>query len=459
MDFFSTLFYFIIVIGILVVFHEFGHFIAARLAGIRVDVFSIGMGPRLFGFNKVNRFTFGKLPEGFDLNGHTDYRVCIFPIGGYVKIAGMVDESLDKSFINEPPKEYEFRSKSTFVKLFVITAGVLMNVILAILLFSVIALNEGKVIWRTNKIGYVQRNSLAEKIGLKQGDVILQVDNENIQDWNELIVKLSLDKFGTTKTIKILRNNDTVNLRVDGNQIVRSIAEGQTSLGLTPSNFYVFVREVETLAPAGKVGLKSGDTLLSINNEQIDAFDELTYLLSLNKQKSILLTWKRGSTILSDSVVPTAEGKLGFYPGFYFAGPKDTLRFSLVEALWVGVKETYRATELFFFSVLQIFKGTISAKESIGGPIMIAKSASQQASLGLIYFLNFIALLSITLAIINILPLPALDGGHFVIILLEGIIRRELPIKVKLIIQNIGIALIILLMIFVIFNDVARLLR
>lgn len=459
MEFLSNILYFIIVIGILVFFHEFGHFIAARLSGIRVDVFAIGMGPRLFGYNKVNGFTFGKLPENFESNGFCDYRVCLLPIGGYVKIAGMIDESLDKSFIDSPPKEYEFRSKGTITKLFVITAGVLMNVFLAILLFSFISFSEGKVVWKTNKIGYVQKNSLAESIGLQSGDVILSLNGKQVNDWNEIITKLSLDNFGATKTLTILRNNDTLHLKVDGDKIVKNIARGNLNLGLTPEKFLVYVRDVETLAPAGKLGLRSGDTLLAINNEPIDAFDELTYLLSLNKSKSILLTWKRGEQILSDSVAPTPEGKLGFYPGFHFAGRKDTVYFGVVESLCNGVKETVRATQLFFSSVAQIIKGNISTKESIGGPIMIAKSASQQASLGIIYFLNFIALLSITLAIINILPLPALDGGHLIIILIEGIMRKELPIKVKLVIQNIGIGLIVLLMIFVIFNDVSRIIK
>jgi len=459
MEFLNNILYFIIVIGILVIFHEFGHFIAARLSGIRVDVFSIGMGPRLFGYNKVNGFTFGKLPDNFELNGYCDYRVCILPIGGYVKIAGMIDESLDKSFINEPPKDYEFRSKGTLAKLFVISAGVIMNVILAILIFSIISFSEGKIIWKTNRIGYVQKNSVSESIGLQQGDVILEIDNKSVSDWNEIITKLSLDNFGSTKTIKVLRNSDTMSLVVYGDKIVKSIAKGNMNLGLTPEKFYVYVRDIETLSPAGKLGLKPGDTLLAINNEPIEAFDELTYLLSLNKSKPILLQWKRGNQILADSVTPTPEGKLGFYPGFHFAGIQDTVHFGVFESLANGFKETVRSTKLFFSSIAQIFKGNISAKESIGGPIMIAKSASQQASLGIIYFLNFIGLLSITLAIINIVPLPALDGGHFLIILIEGIIRKELPIKAKLIIQNIGIGILVLLMIFVIFNDVSRLIK
>lgn len=459
MEILNNLFYFVIVIGVLVIFHEFGHFIAARLSGIRVDVFSIGMGPRLFGYNKVNGFTLGKLPENFELNGFCDYRVCLLPIGGYVKIAGMIDESLDKSFLETAPKEYEFRSKGTLTKLFVISAGVIMNFILAILLFAVISLSEGKVLWKTTRVGYVQKNSLAEKIGIREGDKILSIDGKTVSDWNDIISMLSLENFGKNKTVTVFRAPYTITLNVDGNQIVKTLTKGVSTLGLTPENFFVYVRDVETLAPAGKVGLKSGDTILAINSEPINAFDELTYLLSLNKSKPILLSWKRGNLVLSDSVVPTNQGKLGFYPGFHFAGKKDTIYYGVFTALFNGVKETWRSSELFVSSVFQIFKGNISAKESLGGPIAIAKSASQQANLGLIYFLNFIALLSITLAIINILPIPALDGGHFLIILIEGLFRRELPNKAKLVIQNIGIAIIVLLMIFVIFNDISRIIK
>ncbi len=459
MGFLNSLLYFIIVIAILVIVHEFGHFIAARISKIRVDIFAIGMGPRLLGFNRVNGFSFGNLPKNFEFNGYCDYRICLFPIGGYVKIAGMIDESLDKSFIDTPAKDFEFRAKGTLTKLFVISGGVIMNVVLAILLFAVISLSEGKVVWKTNKIGYIQENSLAQTIGLKEGDRIISINGKNVTEWNEIITRLSLENFGSAKEIKVQRNNETVNLKIDGKSIVKSIASGNINLGLGPEQLYIYVRDVETLAPAGKLGLKSGDTILAINNQQINAFEELTFLLSKYRSTPILLTWKRGNSILNDSVTPTNDGKLGFYPGFHYAGPKDTLQYSIFQSLANGFNETLRASKLFIGSVIQIFKGTISARESIGGPIMIAKSASQQAQLGLTYFLNFIALLSITLAIINILPVPALDGGHFLIIFIEGIIRKELPVKAKLVIQNIGIGILVLLMIFVVFNDVSKLIR
>lgn len=459
MEILTNIIYFIIVIVILVVFHEFGHFIAAKISKIRVDAFAIGMGPRLFGYNKVNGFSFGNLPRDFELNGYCDYRICLFPIGGYVKIAGMIDESMDTSFINSPPKEYEFRSKGTLTKLLVISGGVIMNVILAILLFALISFSEGKIVWKTTRIGFVQENSLAHQIGLTEGDEVIEINSKKIDNWNDLIQKLSLDKFGSTKAIKLLRESKEITLKIDGERIVRAVANGNVSFGISPESLKIFVRDAETLAPAGKLGLRSGDTIIAINNQEVNAFEKLTYILSQNKSKPVLLTWKRGSNIYNDSIIPTSEGKLGFYPGFHFSGKVDTISYSVFGAIAQGVNETWRTTNLFVASIAQIFKGTISAKESIGGPIMIAKGAAQQAKLGLIFFFNFIALLSISLAIINILPVPALDGGHLVMILIEGVIRKELPLKTKIIIQNIGIGILVLLIAFVIFNDVSRIIR
>ncbi len=127
--------YFAITIGILVFIHEFGHFAAAKLSGMRADVFAIGFGKRLFGWNKKSGFSFGELPKDFDSEGHTDYRLCLLPLGGYVKIAGMVDESMDAEFVNRPPQPWEFRAKPLHSKVFVITAGVLMNLLLAWIIF------------------------------------------------------------------------------------------------------------------------------------------------------------------------------------------------------------------------------------------------------------------------------------------------------------------------------------
>jgi len=181
MEIVNTIFYFLIVIGILVFIHEFGHFIAARSCGMRAEIFAFGMGFRLFGYNKINGFTFGKLDETLDLGDHTDYRVCAFPIGGFVKVSGMIDESMDKEFIKSEPKPWEYRSKPVWKRIIVITAGVLMNIFLAFLIFYYINFVKGKSLIDTTTIGYVQKNSISQETGLKAGDKILSINNKEIK--------------------------------------------------------------------------------------------------------------------------------------------------------------------------------------------------------------------------------------------------------------------------------------
>lgn len=455
MELFNNILYFLIVIAVLVLIHEFGHFIAARLSGMRTEIFSFGMGFRLFGYNKKTGFTFGSLPDDWDGGGYCDYRVCLFPVGGYVKISGMVDESMDTKFINSAPQPYEFRSKNTFQKLFTISAGVIMNFLLAVIIFGAISFFEGKVVWKTTTVGYVEKKSLGDIIGLQLNDKILEINNKAVTTWNEVEEGLTLKDLGDTKSIKVFRNGNVQTLTIEGKSTLRALV-GKIPLGLSPGQIRVYIRDVETLSPAGKLGLTANDTISAINGRQIASFPELTSLLMEYKSKKILLEWKRGNKIMTDSVVPTEAGKLGFIPGIHYSGASEKISYSLFEATANGFNETIKSIDLFWRSLVQIFKGNISAKESLGGPIMIAKSATQTAKLGFVSFMNFMALLSITLAVINILPFPALDGGHLIFILVEAIIRREVPVKVKMVIQNFGLIVLLLLMVFMFYNDFAR---
>ncbi len=455
MEVLNSLFYFIIVIGILVFIHELGHFLAARSCGIRTDIFSFGMGPRLFGYNKVHGFTFGKLKD-WEGNGYCDYRICIFPVGGYVKVNGMVDESMDTTALSAEPQEYEFRSKNMLQKIFVLSAGVLMNFLLAIGIFTFITMSQGKIIWKTTTIGYIDKNTIADRIGLKSGDQIIQINGKSISTWDELTEMLMISELGEEKNLTVSRNGTEMRFKADGKTLLKTMT-GQQTLGIVPENAYVYVKGVESGKPADKIGLTTGDTIISINNEKIGAFTRLTVLLNQYKNQKILLSWKRGNNLLKDSINPDNNGKLGFYPDVVFAGKREKLSFGFFQSVSEGFKQTYKFSTVFVKSVQQIFKGNISAKESLGGPIMIAKSAGLSAKLGLEVFLNFMAMLSITLAIINILPFPALDGGHIIITIIESIIRREIPLKGKIVIQNIGMFLLLGLMAYAFYNDIMRL--
>ncbi|MCX8055948.1 MAG: site-2 protease family protein, partial [Ignavibacteria bacterium] len=193
-----------IVIGILVLIHELGHFLAAKLTGMRAEVFSIGMGWRLLGYNKVTGFTFGKLPEDIDLQGNTDYRIAAFPIGGYVKISGMVDESMDTDFMSKPPENYEFRAKNPFQKAFVLSAGVLFNVILAISIFAGIIFFKGEQTLDTTTVGYVKKESVGDFLGLEQSDKILSINSVPVNNWNDVIKILTTEKFGKNRIVEVL---------------------------------------------------------------------------------------------------------------------------------------------------------------------------------------------------------------------------------------------------------------
>ncbi len=455
MEFLSSTFYFILVVGILVFIHEFGHFIAARISKMRVDIFAVGMGFRLFGWNKKTGFTFGALAKDFDGEGNCDYRLSAFPIGGYVKIAGMIDESMDTDFVQSEPKPWEFRSKNAFLKAFTICAGVIMNALLALMIFTFITLSQGTFHNGTTVVGYVQKGSVAELIGLKEGDKIASVNDVKVYTWQDMLSQLAFKDFGKSRKLEIIRDGNPATMYVDGNQLVKAVS-GEKQLGLAPYNAYVFLTGVETVKQAGKAGLQEGDTVLSMNAIPMKSLSQFQMMVKANKEKAIEVVYKRRADTVKVSVTPDATGIIGVGLSDGFYGKVIHRTYSVFEALGIGFDECVSSSSMFFNTFTQIFKGNMSVKQSLGGPILIAKSASQRAEMGFISFLHFVALLSITLAIVNILPIPALDGGHLIFIIIEAIIRREVPIKFKMMVQQAGLAFVVLLMVFMFYNDISR---
>jgi regulator of sigma E protease len=468
MELFNSIFYFLIVIGILILIHEFGHFIAARLSGMRTEVFSFGWGYRLFGFNKKNGFTFGPLPnletgteDSFD--NYCDYRLSLFPIGGYVKISGMVDESFDVNFTSSKPQPWEFRSKNAFKKIIVLSAGVIMNALLAFFIFTFVILGKGENITSTTVIGYVQEGSLAAKIGLKAGDKILSVDGEKIENWQELddmLFPTISSIFGSSKSIEYESEGKTTSITIKGKSLINSIFTRSTRtaipIGLVPEKTKAYLTSVLSFHPADKAGLKQGDTIQALNGEKICSFNQFIDILHKQKGKTILFEWKHAQEMKADSIKPDNDGLVGVGLAEDYYGTQYHKSYNILESSFIGYKRTTKAISIFVISIFQIFEGQISVKQSFGGPIAIAISSKETAKLGIINFLQFIALLSISLAVINILPVPALDGGHLVFIIIEAIIRREVSVKIKMNFQKVGFALLLLLMAFIIYNDVVK---
>lgn len=427
--------YFIITVGVLVLVHELGHFIAAKSFGMKVDTFSIGFPPRAFG-KKI---------------GETDYCVSWIPLGGYVKIAGMIDESFDTDFVNSPPQANEFRSKPMYQRIVVVSAGVIMNFLLTFLIFYGINLANGKLYHATTTIGYVEPNSIAEKIGFRSGDNLISVNNKALNNWEDVQTDFYLEDIATSLSVKLNRSGQIVSVTVP-----KGVVKPDEQLGIYPDHMNAVVGLVDPSMPASKAGLQPRDIILSIDNYPITTNAQVVDLIKRSKGKVVELLVTRGSEQKQIRVVPNSDGKIGIEIGMQYTGPVEKFDYNVLTAIPAGFDQTVGATALLIQSVARMVTGEVSFTRSIGGPIKIAQLATQSAEMGIISFLGFMALLSISLAVLNILPIPALDGGHLAFLVYESIFRKEVPTKIKLFAQQIGFALLLLFMAFVIYNDIVH---
>ena len=437
MQFLETAFYFVITLGVLVFVHEFGHFIAAKLCRMRVDRFSIGFPPRAFG----KKF------------GETDYCVSWIPIGGYVKIAGMIDESFDTEYLNKPPEPWEFRSRPMWQRMLVISAGVIMNILLAVAIFWGINYTQGKSIWNTTEIGYVAEGSPAEAGGLKVGDKVLRVNGTPVSQWDILLRLVYVDNAGSDLRFTVLREGKETQTVVPRASMPTS---GDFSFGIAPRHMEITVSSVTLGSPAEKLGLKPHDVLLSLNGTPVNYNKKVVEIVQANAGKPLHVEWKRGETVIRGTTTPSAEGRIGIGLEARYTGPTTKLQYSLLEAFSAGVKDIVNASGLLAQQIGQIITGKIAFSKSVGGPIKIAQMATQTAELGILTYISFIALLSISLALLNILPFPALDGGHLVFLIYESIFRREIPAKIKMGLQRAGFVLLLAFMAFVLYNDIVN---
>ncbi|HOV98155.1 MAG TPA: RIP metalloprotease RseP [Bacteroidota bacterium] len=436
MEIVSMIFYFIITIGVLVLVHEFGHFITAKLFKMRVETFSIGFPPRAFG-KKI---------------GETDYCVSWVPIGGYVKISGMIDESLDTEFLNREPQPWEFRAKPLWQQAIVLSAGVLMNVILAIIIFWGIIFYQGRVIYPVTEIGYIKPNSVAEKVGFQVHDKIISINNKPVNKWDDIENLLFTENLAPTLEIQFIRGNEPQVIKIPQAEIPNMVDE---RLGIMPVGLVPVIGVVDNGKPAAKAGMAAGDTILAVNGNPVH-FSALSEIIQKNAGKEITITWKHQNEIKEAKVTPTEEGRIGVMLEMGYTGPQVHENYGLIEALPISIREVYGTTKLFLVNISQIIVGKVSFSKSVGGPIKIAQLANRSAESGAVSFLGFVALLSVSLALLNILPFPGLDGGHLMFVLFEAIFRRPVPDKVKIVLQQVGITLLLVLMIFVIYNDIVN---
>jgi regulator of sigma E protease len=435
----STIGIFMGALMILVFIHELGHFLAAKLFGMRVERFSVGFPPRVWGFKK----------------GDTDYCIGATPLGGYVKIAGMVDESMDNEFLEQEPQPWEYRSKPVWQRMVVITAGVIFNMILAFVIFSGMIMTNGKLVVPVENIDglYVPEESILHEIGFRNNDKIIGVNGEEVPYFNDLVSASALTSENLN--YQIIRNGEEITIPVASSFLdsiqTRGFIDGTS---IAPSIF----SQIERGSPAAEAGLEVGDRVIAMNGEKVTTWLAFFNIVANNEEGVPLdLTINRSGEILSFSITPNEDNKLGVgAPQTYQFGTR--IEYGFFESIAAGWEETADQTTGIIQGFARMIKGDISVRQNLGGPIAIAEMTKQATdSNGWIGFWTITALLSITLAIMNILPIPALDGGHLVFLIYEGITRKEPTEKVRIIAQNIGFFVLVTLMIFVVFNDVIKL--
>lgn len=436
----STILIFIAAIFILVTFHELGHFLAAKFFKMRVNKFSIGFPPKIFGFQK----------------GETEYVIGATPLGGYVQIAGMIDESMDDSFLEEEVKPDEFRSRPVWQRIIVILAGVIFNMILAVLIYTGMTWNYGETMIPTSSIEgiYIEEGSLAHEIGFQTGDQLIGINGERVEYFNELFNPSSL----TDRDLSFMVNRQgrTVTITPPPNFLDRINEEGEfiDETHSLPSSISSVIKD----SPAEEAGLKAGDKIVAVNGEPINYWIQLVNHIQ-ETEGSLQLEVNRDGEIIQTSVTPDPEtNTIGIHspnPAEFFDYDRKT--YNLAQSFVIGVSNTNDT----FFGIIQglgrMFSGDISVRQNLGGPVAIA-SITREATdaAGWRGFWNITAFLSVTLAIMNMLPIPALDGGHFMFLAYEGITRREPSPKVRMGLQQLGFILLIGLFILITFNDILR---
>jgi regulator of sigma E protease len=329
-----------------------------------------------------------------------------------------------------------------------------MNLLLALIVFWSFNYFHGKEYTKTTTIGYVEPNSNADSLGFATNDKLLSINGKVVNSWEDIQTDVLINSFGQNLNIEVLRNGIVKTIKVPRSRIPSDERSGQF---LIPAGTRPTITEVLTKSPAQQAGIKSGDILVSLNNIPLFNAQQATKIITSHKSMPLPLIVLRDMDTVKLIVTPGSNGMIGVGLGEVFTGQVLHESYGFFESFYYGIKDIIKITELTYQMVGNVIKGKIAFGKAFGGPVIIAKFAAKYADYGIIYFLNFLAMLSLSLAIINILPFPVLDGGHLLIIIIEAIARREIPIKVKVAIQNAGFVILLLLMAFIIYNDISNL--
>ncbi|HEX5024121.1 MAG TPA: RIP metalloprotease RseP [Agriterribacter sp.] len=432
----------ILSLSILVVIHELGHFLTAKWFKCRVEKFYLFFDPWFSLFKKKV--------------GETEYGVGWLPLGGYVKIAGMIDESMDKEQMKKPAEPWEFRSKPAWQRLIIMVAGVTMNVLLAFLIYTMILLvwGEKKVPVSSMKYGLAFRDSLMFDLGFKNGDKILAVNDRPIEDYTDIVKKLIL---GEHVTIERDAKLQTVKLPID--LIGKLVEKKRNRTPLLEPRIPVLVKEVQDSSNAYRAGLKSGDQVLAVDSQPSLFFDELKTILEKNKEQTVQLHVLRGSDTLTLPTAVNKDGTIGFAT-VSSINELDSMgvlklnvtKYSVPQAFPAGIKMAGEQLQFYIDQFKKILSPETGAYKGVGG---FKAMGSIFPSYGWDWetFWTITAFFSIVLAFMNLLPIPALDGGHVMFTLYEMISGRKPSDKFLEYAQIVGMVVLFGLLIYANGND------
>ena len=435
-----TILYFVIAIGVLVLIHELGHFIVARRNNIRVEKFSIGFGPPIASIKR----------------GETEYKIAPIPLGGYVKMTG--EDPEDESTAED---ERSFSNKSAWTRIRVTSAGPVMNIALAFILMPIVFLigrMEPRYLKESPVVVGVQVSSPAEKAGLAKGDKILGIDGHKASTWDD-VQKTIIVSTGQTLEFSIERGGEIINRPVT----VETLPELRVGyVGIEPIFFIeddAIVGNVMPDGAAAKAGIKRDDKITAINDEPIGGWIDMISKINALAGQKISLTVEREGARVSFDIQPVynEEAKrwmIGIAKGMRSSDiPMIKRKYGPIDAVKHGFEECSKLIELTFAVLKKLVTLQLSYK-SLGGPIQIAQASAAAAKYGLAEFIYFMAFLSIQLGVLNLLPIPILDGGHILFCTIEGVARRKIPARVRSVAQYTGLVFILSLFLLITVNDI-----
>lgn len=419
-------------LSILVGVHEWGHLIAAKSFGMRVEKYSIGFPPKIWG----KQF------------GETEYSIGAIPLGGFVKISGMIDESLDTKSLSEEPEPWEFRAKPAWQRLIVMMGGIIVNVITGIIIFIGLALVNGEAyVTKTelNKHGIVAYD-LGEQLGFKTGDKVLSINGKDYERFADILSPDLL--LGTDNYYTIDRAGEQVRIDMP-NDFIEKFSDKKNRVNVIAPRMPFSVQSVAAGSFAADAGLEAGDKIISINGDEINYFDQLSAVLDSLKGQKISLKASRNGEIIPMQTSVTEEGTLGFVVQHELNYVSRD--FSFGEAVSEGTYNAFAVVWLNIKGFQKMIAGDVDVRKSLSGPIKIATFFGGTWDWN--NFWRIVGLLSMVLAFMNFLPIPALDGGHVMFLTWEIVTGRKPSDKFLENAQKVGMVILLSLMAFVIIND------